>query len=204
MEIQAEEEMAEELKEEEEEIKEEEEEAMVEIDLVQVAEGVQLGELGQDLEAELVHQEDRALIRELLAEVAHQLEALPLLAQVVVQEEVPVLPAQEVVQEEVRHHIKMLPVAPEDQHLAPEDHHLALEDQHLAPEAAPLLQKDLQQEKVAHHHLEVDPLAREAQYLEEEEVEVQVCQPDHKQVMVLLAVHRQDPKEAPLVMDLRE
>lgn len=71
MEIQAEEEMAEELKEEEEEIKEEEEEAMVEIDLVQVAEGVQLGELAQDLEAELVHQEDRALIRDLLAEVAH-------------------------------------------------------------------------------------------------------------------------------------
>lgn len=57
MEIQAEEEMVE-------EIKEVEEEAMVEIDLDQVAEGVRQVELGQDLEAELVHQEDRVLIRE--------------------------------------------------------------------------------------------------------------------------------------------
>lgn len=57
MEIQAEEEMVE-------EIKEVEEEAMVEIDLDQVAEGVRHLELGQDLEAKLVHQEDRVLIRE--------------------------------------------------------------------------------------------------------------------------------------------
>ena len=57
MEIQAEEEMVE-------EIKEVEEEAMVEIDLDQVAEGVRQVELGQDLEAELVHQEDRVLLRE--------------------------------------------------------------------------------------------------------------------------------------------
>lgn len=89
MEIQAEVEMAEETK-------EEEEEAMVEIDLVQGAEVVHLGELGQDLEAEQVHQEDRVPIRELLAEVAHQMVALLLLAQVVVQEEVPVLLVQEV------------------------------------------------------------------------------------------------------------
>lgn len=89
MEIQAEVEMAEETK-------EEEEEAMVEIDLVQGAEVVHLGELGQDLEVEQVHQEDRVPIRELLAEVAHQMVALLLLAQVVVQEEVPVLLVQEV------------------------------------------------------------------------------------------------------------
>lgn len=89
MEIQAEVEMAEETK-------EEEEEAMVEVDLVQGAEVVHLGELGQDLEAEQVHQEDRVPIRELLAEVAHQMVALLLLAQVVVQEEVPVLLVQEV------------------------------------------------------------------------------------------------------------
>lgn len=96
MEIQAEEEMAEEVKEQEGEIKEEEEEAMVEIDLVQVAEGVQLGELGQILVAELVHQEDRVLIRVHLAEVAHQLVAPLLLAQAVVQGEVPILLVQEV------------------------------------------------------------------------------------------------------------
>lgn len=89
MEIQAEVEMAEETK-------EEEEEAMVEVDLVQGAEVLHLGELGQDLEAEQVHQEDRVPIRELLAEVAHQMVALLLLAQVVVQEEVPVLLVQEV------------------------------------------------------------------------------------------------------------
>ena len=89
MEIQAEVEMAEETK-------EEEEEAMVEVDLVQGAEVVHLGELGQDLEVEQVHQEDRVHIRELLAEVAHQMVALLLLAQVVVQEEVPVLLVQEV------------------------------------------------------------------------------------------------------------
>jgi len=89
MEIQAEVEMAEETKEEEEEV-------MVEADLVQGAEVVHLGELGQDLEAEQVHQEDRVPIRELLAEVAHQMVALLLLAQVVVLEEVPVLLVQEV------------------------------------------------------------------------------------------------------------
>lgn len=89
MEIQAEVEMAEETKEEEEEV-------MVEIDLVQGAEVVHLGELGQDLEPEQVHQEDRVPIREHLAEVALQMVALLLLAQVVVQEEVPVLLVQEV------------------------------------------------------------------------------------------------------------
>lgn len=195
MEIQTEEEMAEEIKEEEEEIKEEELEAMVEIDLVQVAEGVQLVELGQHLEAELVHQEDRVHIRDNLAEAAHQMVALLLLPQAVVQEEVPVLLVQEVDQEEDRHPIKM--------HLVELELPVAPEDHHLAQEGAFLLPKDLQlPEKVA--HLDVDPQALEAQPLEDEEVEIQGCQLGLKPVMVHLVVHREDLKEALLAMDLRE
>lgn len=80
------------------------------------------------------------------------------------------------------------------------------QEDHLAPEGVFLLQGDLQlEEKVAHHpHLEVDHLALEALHLEEGEVEVQGAQPVLKQVMVHLAVRREDHKEAPLAMDLRE
>lgn len=83
---------------------------------------------------------------------------------------------------------------------------VAQEDHHLATEEVLLLQEDLQlEEKVAHHHhLEVDQLALEALHLEEGEVEVQVAQLGLKQVMVPLAVPREDHKEAPLAMDLRE
>lgn len=80
------------------------------------------------------------------------------------------------------------------------------QEDHLAPEGVFLLQEDLQlEEKVLHHpHLEVDHLALEALHLEEGEVEVQGAQPVLKQVMVHLAVRREDHKEAPLAMDLRE